>query len=92
MVYVYHFCHGLIIWPSPSRWALWPVVCEANDLIRAYAATAADRLYFIDLTPAILGPDGLPRRELYRSDKLHPSAQGYAVWTANIKPVLLRSA
>ncbi len=80
------------ITPSPSRWALWPIACEANDLIRAYAATVADHLYFIDLTPAILGPDGLPRRELYRSDKLHPSAQGYAVWTENIRPVLLRPA
>ncbi len=78
------------ITPSPSRWALWPVVCEANDLIRSYAATAADHLYFIDLTLAVLGPDGTPRRELYRSDKLHPSAQGYAVWTEHIKPVLLR--
>lgn len=77
------------ITPTPSRWALWPVMCEANDLIRARATTAADHLHFIDLTPAILGPDGTPRRELYRIDRLHPSAKGYAVWTANIKPLLL---
>lgn len=79
------------ITPTPSRWALWPVVREANDLIRAHAASAADHLHFIDLTPDILGPDGKPRRELYRADKLHPNAKGYALWTTHIKPVLSQS-
>ncbi|OQA45623.1 MAG: GDSL-like Lipase/Acylhydrolase [Chloroflexi bacterium ADurb.Bin325] len=78
------------ITPTPSRWALWPIAREANELIQTHAAAAADHLYFIDLTDAILGPDGAPRRELYRADKLHPNAQGYAVWTAQIRPLLLQ--
>ncbi len=36
----------------------------------------------------ILGTDGRPKRELYIWDKLHPSAKGYALWTASIKPTL----
>jgi len=76
------------ITPTPSRWEYWPIVREANRLIQDYAKTDPC-LHFIDLVPAILGPDGTPRRELFRSDRLHPNAAGYQKWTAVIKPVLL---
>ncbi len=76
------------ITPAPSRWKLWPVVCEANRLIQAHTATDP-RLHFIDIAPRFLGPDGKPRRELFRVDRLHPNALGYAQWTAIIKPALL---
>ena len=49
---------------------------------------ADPRLRFIDLTGALLGLDGLPKRSLYRSDKLHPSKRGYAVWASEIKSAL----
>ncbi len=75
------------ITPTPSRWKLWPVAQEANRLVAAH--TAGDRrLRYIDLVPAILGPDGRPDRSLYRIDRLHPSKKGYAVWTSIIKPAL----
>ncbi len=77
----------LSITPTPSRWKHWPSVQEANRLIKARTETDP-RLHFIDLTEAILGPDGRPRRELYRLDRLHPNRRGYAVWTAIIKPIL----
>ncbi len=76
------------ITPTPSRWKLWPIAQEANQLIRTYTETGS-RLYFIDLTRAILRPDGKPDRSLYRFDRLHPNAKGYARWTAVIKPVLM---
>jgi len=76
------------ITPTPSRWRFWPIAREANRLIEA--ETKSDpRLHFIDLTPALVGPDGRPRRSLYRSDRLHPNATGYAVWTSVLKPILL---
>ncbi len=76
------------ITPAPSRWKLWPVVCEVNRLIQAHTQNDPC-LHFIDIVPAFLGPDGKPRRELFRIDRLHPNALGYAQWTAIIKPVLL---
>jgi len=76
------------ITPTPSRWRYWPIVREANRLIQAHTQTDP-RLHFIDLTEAVLGPDGRPDRKLYRADRLHPNRKGYAVWTAVIKPVLL---
>jgi lysophospholipase L1-like esterase len=76
------------ITPTPLRWKYWPVVQEANRLIQAHTQTDPT-LRFIDIAGAFLGPDGLPDRRLFRSDRLHPNARGYAVWTALIKPVLL---
>lgn len=76
------------ITPAPSRRKYWPAFRQANDLIRAHAQTA-DNLRYIDLVTALLGPDGEPRRDFFRRDRLHPSRQGYAVWAATIRPVLL---
>ena len=36
-----------------------------------------------------LGADGEPRPELFIADGLHMSAEGYALWTTILKPVLL---
>jgi hypothetical protein len=62
----------LSITPTPSRGKHWPIAQETNRLIRAHTATDP-RLYFIDLTGVILGPDGNPDRSLYRIDRLHPN-------------------
>lgn len=76
------------ITPTPSRWRYWPIVQEANRLIREY--TESDPcLRFIDLTDHLLGRDGKPERDLYRFDRLHPNQKGYAKWVAVIKPVLM---
>ena len=76
------------ITPSASRWKLWHIAREANQLISAH--TKSDpRLRFIDLTDHLLGTDGKPNRSLYRIDRLHPNKKGYAKWTDVIKPVLM---
>jgi lysophospholipase L1-like esterase len=73
--------------PAPSRWKYWPIVQEANHLIEVH--TQKDpQLHFIDLTGAILRPDGKPDASLFRSDRLHPNKKGYSKWTAVIKPIL----
>jgi lysophospholipase L1-like esterase len=77
----------LAITPTPLRWKNWPIVHEANLLIKAYTENDS-RLHFIDMTNQILGMDGRPKRDLYIWDRLHPSAKGYALWTSIIKPIL----
>ncbi len=75
------------ITPAPSRRKYWPIVQETNRLIEAH--TQGDpRLHFIDLNARLLRPDGTPNPKLFRIDKLHPNAAGYAVWTSVIKPIL----
>jgi lysophospholipase L1-like esterase len=76
------------ITPTPLRWKYWPVIQQANRLIQSHSLTNP-ALHYIDITRSFLGPDGLPDRRLFRSDRLHPNAMGYKKWTALIKPVLL---
>lgn len=76
--------------PSPSRWTIWPSMKRANQLIADYARTH-DRVEFIDVSTAMLTESGKLRRELYLPDDLHLNAQGYALWTSIIRPILLKS-
>jgi lysophospholipase L1-like esterase len=69
----------LSIKPSPARAALLPAIREANALIREHAARDT-RLDFIDIYQPMLAADGRPRAELFREDRLHLNAQGYALW------------
>ena len=72
------------ITPSPSRWALWPEISQANDLIQSWTEKTPNR-YFISTRKAILGPDGQPQTHLFIQDGLHLSRAGYQVWTEQIK-------
>ena len=70
--------------PSPARWDLADRFRAANALIRARIA-ADPLLSYVDVWPALLGPDGRPRPELYLADGLHLNPAGYAAWTAVIR-------
>lgn len=77
----------LAIKPSRSRWELIEVQREANRLIAAYA-DEQEELEFVDVATPLLGEDGLPREELFESDKLHLNAAGYEVWNGIVGPLL----
>lgn len=77
----------IAIKPSIQRWKLIGAMRAANALIEA-AAAADPRLAFVNLEPAMLGADGIPRRELFAADGLHLSAEGYALWAALLAPHL----
>jgi lysophospholipase L1-like esterase len=74
--------------PSIQRWRNWEKFQKANGLIADYIRTQS-RVQFIDVGAAMLDAQGKPRRELFRGDGLHMNAQGYAVWTSIIRPVLV---
>jgi lysophospholipase L1-like esterase len=74
--------------PSPLRFGNWANIQRTNQLIADYCRTQ-DRVQFIDIRPVMLDAQGKPRRELFRIDGLHMNAQGYALWTSIIKPVLV---
>lgn len=78
----------LSITPTPGRWEHWATVQEANRLIAAHTTTD-ERLHFIDTTALFWGEDGHPRRELYRWDRIHLSAEGYAILARAVKSVLV---
>jgi lysophospholipase L1-like esterase len=77
----------LSITTSPARFEQVATVREANRLIREYVATQP-KLTFIDVFSAMLDSEGRPRAELYVEDRLHLSREGYALWSAQIRPFL----
>ncbi|UOQ75800.1 SGNH/GDSL hydrolase family protein [Hymenobacter sp. 5516J-16] len=78
----------LAIKPSPSRWALYPKVQEANRLIREYIAAHPKRLRFMDVATPMLGPNGRPRPELFVADSLHMTPAGYELWKGVMQPLI----
>lgn len=73
--------------PSPSRIALIEQFRATNALIKAYIETDP-RLRYIDVFTPMLNEQGQPREELFLGDRLHMNAQGYALWTELVRPVL----
>jgi len=71
----------IAIKPSLSRWKLVDKMRAANALI--LAETKKDlRLRFVDIDKPMIGPDGKPRKELFKPDGLHLNDAGYKLWTS----------
>lgn len=64
---------------NPARWAQVERVRAANQLIRTWIA-AQPGLSFIDVFPHMMGPEGLPKPDIFVADKLHMNDKGYVIW------------
>jgi lysophospholipase L1-like esterase len=73
--------------PSPARWVQADLRRRFNDMLRSYVSTQENVIY-VDLFDAYLGADGKPREELFVADRLHHSAEGYAVRLRVLRPIL----
>lgn len=75
--------------PSPLRAAQAEAMREANLLVQTWVL-AQEGLDFIDVHTPMLDLDGRARPELFVRDRLHLSAEGYALWrqviSAHLKP------
>ncbi len=74
--------------PSPSRWKHIETQRAANKLISDYCEENCCVATFVDVVEPMLGADGQPREELFVKDRLHMTAEGYAVWNATLRPHL----
>ena len=72
---------------NPSRWKQVEQVREANRRIEAVTKTDP-QLAFINVFDAMLGPDGLPKPDIFVEDRLHMNAKGYAIWKQVVEPFL----
>lgn len=73
--------------PSIARWKEIDDQKKANALVKEFCGTDP-RLGFVDIVPAMLGPDGKPIPELFAKDGLHLSPAGYEKWTAIVKTAI----
>jgi lysophospholipase L1-like esterase len=76
--------------PSPLRFSRWPEMVEANRLIAEWCA-GDPRLEFVDVATPMLDAAGAPRAEIFAADRLHLNDDGYALWTALLRPRLQRA-
>ncbi|MDX1481141.1 MAG: SGNH/GDSL hydrolase family protein [Woeseiaceae bacterium] len=72
--------------PSKDRWALWPVMVEANRLVR-WAAAGDPLLGYADLAGSLLDERGQPRN-VYVEDGLHLNEDGYSLLQQVLAPFL----
>lgn len=79
----------LSIKPSNLRRKQWPQMKAANKLMQDYAATQ-ERVQYIDIATSMFDANGNLPSDLFKFDGLHPTAKLYAMWTAIIKPILLK--
>ena len=73
--------------PSPSRWSLWGDMAETNKLIKMFIDKDDMQIYLDTATP-MLNNWGKPKRDLFVSDSLHLSKEGYDLWSGILKPAL----
>jgi lysophospholipase L1-like esterase len=72
--------------PNPKRWEQVEKVKRLNSLAEAYCRRHG--LAFINVFPLMLGPDGLPKPDIYVEDRLHMNAKGYTIWKEAVAPHL----
>lgn len=72
--------------PSPKRWVQTAYIRDLNSRIAHYCRH--HDITFVNTFDLMLGPDGLPRPDIYVEDQLHMNAAGYAIWAAAVRPCL----
>lgn len=77
----------LAIKESPSRPGIREKVLAANRLVAAECARRPGCV-FVDVATPMLDAEGRTRPELFREDRLHLNAAGYAIWTRVLAPHL----
>jgi lysophospholipase L1-like esterase len=74
--------------PSPSRWNLWRNYQQFNAMVEQFANNRPN-LRYVDISSTLLDANGQPDPAFFAEDKLHLNSQGYAKWTAVLKPVVM---
>jgi lysophospholipase L1-like esterase len=76
--------------PSKLRWKQWPNMKAANELMAEYIKAHPDHLQLIDVSSSMIDPQTNLPCDCFVADGLHPTEKLYAMWTAIIKPPLMK--
>jgi lysophospholipase L1-like esterase len=71
---------------NPKRWEQAGKVRRLNSLVQGYCKR--NSMDFINVVPLMLGPEGLPKPEIFVADRLHMNQKGYAIWIDAVRPYL----
>ena len=75
---------------APEKQARWDVVDAVNHQVELYTQKNR-RVEYVDVNPVLFDKAGMPRLELFLSDRLHFRPQAYEEFTQVLKPVLARA-
>jgi len=73
--------------PSPARWKYWDNMKKANSLVNEYIKKSPNQ-YYIDTASPMINHNGRPKSNLFISDSLHLSTEGYDLWSSIVHPLL----
>ncbi|WP_169713991.1 GDSL-type esterase/lipase family protein [Oceanicoccus sagamiensis] len=76
--------------PSTHFWALWPEFTVVNQYLQQLAA-GREGVFFIDANAGLFTEQAEPNPDLLLFDGMHNNDEGYAVWGAAIKSVVLEA-
>ncbi len=71
----------IAIKPSIRRWNLSDEMKQANGLIQEICKDQPE-LVFVDVWPAMLDEQGMPKATLFQKDGLHLNEAGYKLWSS----------
>lgn len=74
--------------PNMARWEQIEQVRRLNTKVAAYCRK--HDIDFINVFPLMLGPDGMPKPDIYLKDNLHMNAKGYQLWKEEVGKYLER--
>lgn len=74
--------------PSKFREKERAKIDELNKRLEALAAQRPGQITFLNTVPVMIDEQGQPKAELFRDDGLHMNEKGYALWNAQLRPVL----
>ena len=77
--------------PSIARWDKIETIRGANGMIRDFAMET-DYVGFVDVDGPMLGWDGKPNPAFFVRDGLHMTPEGYEIWSAVLKPFLVKDS
>jgi lysophospholipase L1-like esterase len=80
----------MTIKPSKLRWKQWPNMKAANALMAEYIKAHPDHLQLLDISSSMIDPQTNLPCDCFVEDGLHPTAKLYSMWTAIIKPPLMK--
>jgi lysophospholipase L1-like esterase len=73
--------------PSPGRDYAKDILIKTNELMREYISTQQNMDY-VDVFKPMVNKDGSYGTELFVSDKIHMTPEGYKIWSKVLKPYL----
>lgn len=75
--------------PAPSRWAERDETRKLNELVNNYVKDHRKKLRYIETYEMVLDKNGEARPELFVSDRLHFSPEGYRLLVDKVRPFLV---